>query len=57
VRSCSYVPHPGDPGWPALEEEMTHLFKTYQQQGQVSILYQTQLYWGTLPNDDEMLSL
>jgi SAM-dependent methyltransferase len=57
VRSCSYVPHPGDSGWPALEQEMTHIFQTFQDQGKVSILYQTQLYWGTLPNDDGMLSL
>lgn len=49
VRSCSYVPHPGDPAWPALEAEMTALFEHHQCDGRVNLMHETQLYWGTLP--------
>jgi ubiquinone/menaquinone biosynthesis C-methylase UbiE len=49
VRSCSYVPHPGDEGWPALEEEMVALFNAHHCAGRVTILYETQVYLGTLP--------
>lgn len=56
VRSCSYVPHPGDPGWAALEDALMRLFSLHQQDGHVTFIYETQLYWGRLPNADGRLS-
>lgn len=56
VRSCSYVPHPGDPGWTALEDALMRLFSIHEQDGRVTFLYKTQLYWGRLPEPDRSLS-
>lgn len=56
VRSCSYVPHPGDEGWPALEAAMVALFNAHQRDGRVAILHETQVYVGRLPNPLHTLS-
>lgn len=57
VRSCSYVPHPGDAGWPALEQAMRELFARHQLEDRIVFLYETQVYWGTLPNAGDSSSL
>lgn len=51
VRSMSYMPHPGDPGWGSLEEELRSLFVTHARQGNVEIMYQTQVYCGNLTDN------
>lgn len=50
VRSMSYMPHPGDSCWRALEEDLRNLFVTHARQGRVEIMYQTQVYCGSLPD-------
>lgn len=51
VRSMSYMPHPGDSGWGALEKDLRHHFVTHARQGGVEIMYQTQVYCGSLPDN------
>lgn len=46
VRSCSYVPHPGEPGWPALEDQLGALFSRHAEGGVVRFVYETQVYVG-----------
>lgn len=57
VRSCSYVPHPGDAGWPALEQAMREIYARHQVEDRIVFLYETQVYWGTLPNLGDSSSL
>lgn len=46
--SASYAPLPGDPRYAPTEKALRGLFDTYQQNGQVTFLYDTHLYFGQL---------
>jgi SAM-dependent methyltransferase len=46
VRSASYTPAPGQPGFDTLMDALRTLFDAHSQAGRVSLLYTTHLYWG-----------
>jgi SAM-dependent methyltransferase len=48
VRSCSYVPAPGEPGYDAMMAELDELFDMYAQEDQVAMTYDTKIYFGRL---------
>ncbi len=48
LRSSSYAPREGDPGYEAIAEGLDRLFETQAVSGRVSFLYRTNLYYGTL---------
>jgi SAM-dependent methyltransferase len=48
LLSSSYAPLPGSPQYQPMMEELAALFATYQQAGQVRILYDTKAYAGQL---------
>jgi SAM-dependent methyltransferase len=50
VRSCSYVPAPGDPGYAEMMCNLDAIFDAHQQDGRVAMTYDTRLYFGHLRN-------
>lgn len=46
LRSSSYTPVPGDPGYEPMMRELRLLFDRYQQDGVVPFEYETQVFWG-----------
>ncbi len=48
VRSCSYVPAPGEAGYDAMMAELDGVFDTYQEDGRVAMTYDTKVYFGRL---------
>lgn len=48
VRSCSYVPAPGEPGHDAMMAELDELFDRYQHDDHVAMTYDTKFYFGRL---------
>jgi SAM-dependent methyltransferase len=46
IRSCSYVPAPGAPGFDAMMAGANTIFDQFQQEGRVTILYDTTVYLG-----------
>jgi len=46
--SSSYAPTPGTPGYGPLIEELGCLFSEHQVDGRVTLLYETEVYFGTL---------
>ena len=48
VASCSYAPLPGAAGYLPMTEALAALFAEYQQDGQVTLLYDTKVYWGRI---------
>jgi SAM-dependent methyltransferase len=48
LDSSSYAPRPGDASYEPMLAELGRLFEAHQERGQVSFLYQTKLYYGTL---------
>jgi len=46
--SSSYAPLPATPRYNTLMEELGHLFEEYQQNGRVTLLYGTEVYFGNL---------
>jgi SAM-dependent methyltransferase len=46
--SSSYAPLPGAPGHEALIEDLGSLFARHQVDGRVTLLYETEVYFGTL---------
>lgn len=47
LASSSYAPQPGTAEFNALMQAMDRLFESHQRDGQVTILYETQVYYGT----------
>ncbi len=48
VRSCSYVPAPGEAGYDAMMTELDGVFDRYQEDGRVAMTYDTKVYFGRL---------
>lgn len=48
LLSSSYVPDTGQPGYEAMMEELRDIFRDYQENGQVTIEYDTLVYYGRL---------
>ena len=48
LASSSYAPEPGTPGFDRLMEAMDALFARYQRDGQVTVRYETLVYYGTI---------
>ncbi len=48
VRSSSYMPNKTHPTYSVMISDLDSLFDTYQQQGRVETLYNTQVYIGSL---------
>lgn len=48
VRSCSYVPAPGEAGCEAMMAELDEVFETHQENGRVAMTYDTKVYFGSL---------
>jgi len=46
--SCSYIPAVDSPLEPEITAEVDRLFDLYQQEGKLTINYETRLYWGRL---------
>lgn len=46
LRSCSYVPAPGEPGFAPMMDALNALFDQYQNGGHVTIVYDTKVYMG-----------
>jgi SAM-dependent methyltransferase len=46
LLSSSYAPPPGHPNYELLLAGLRHLFEAYQEAGQISFLYKTELFWG-----------
>jgi len=46
VRSCSYAPLPGEEGFEEMKEALEELFDEFNEGGEVSFSYQTELIWG-----------
>lgn len=46
VASCSYAPLPEAAGYQPLMQALEALFAKHQQDGQVTMLYDTKVYWG-----------
>ena len=46
--SSSYAPLPGTPGYDPLMEELDRLVREHQSDGRVTLLYETEVYYGTL---------
>jgi SAM-dependent methyltransferase len=46
--SSSYVPLPGHPNYAAMMAGLEALFAEFQQDAQVTFLYEAEVYWGTL---------
>lgn len=46
LLSSSYAPPPGHPQHAPMMAQLRELFDRYQQGGAVTVLYDTQLYWG-----------
>lgn len=46
VTSCSYAPLPDAAGYGPLMEALEALFAAHQRDGEVTILYDTKVYWG-----------
>lgn len=47
-QSSSYSPPPGTPGYEPCMRELGRLFKEHQADGQVALLYETEIYFGKL---------
>ena len=48
VLSCSYMPPPGHPSFQPMIEALTALFKQFEQNGTITMGYNTLLYYGRL---------
>lgn len=48
VRSCSYVPAPGEPGHDAMMRDLDGVFDAHQEGGRVAMTYDTKVYFGRL---------
>lgn len=48
VRSCSYVPAPGEAGYDAMMGELDGLFDAHAEAGRVAMTYDTRIYSGKL---------
>jgi SAM-dependent methyltransferase len=48
MASSSYAPLPGAPGYQELMDELATLFEKHQQQGRVTLLYDTKVYFGRM---------
>ncbi len=46
--SASYAPLPGDARYEAMRSALRNVFKTHQQNGEITFLYETHLYFGRL---------
>jgi hypothetical protein len=47
-ESSSWSPLPGADSYDAMVEEITQLFRKYEQDGRVTVDYETHIYWGRL---------
>jgi hypothetical protein len=45
-ESSSWSPLPGAEGYEAMQEAIAQLFHRYEQEGRVTIEYETNIYWG-----------
>ena len=48
MASSSYAPLPGAPGYQPLMDALERLFGKHQEEGQVTLAYDTKVYWGCL---------
>jgi SAM-dependent methyltransferase len=48
IESCSWSPLPGTDGYDAMLKEVTRLFQRYEQDGRVTMAYETYVYYGRL---------
>ena len=52
LRSSSYVPAEGQPGYREMLGELQGVFRDHQDSGLVTMQYDTRIYYGTLTNRD-----
>ena len=52
LLSSSYVPAKGQPGHRELLEELDRVFRDHEEDGQVTIQYDTRIYYGTLAREE-----
>jgi ubiquinone/menaquinone biosynthesis C-methylase UbiE len=52
VRSSSYTPQPGHPEYQPMIERLQNIFEKYQQDGKVTLEYDTRVYFGRLNGSD-----
>lgn len=52
LLSSSYVPREGQPGHRELLEELEHVFRSHQEDGQVTLEYDTRVYYGLLAREE-----
>lgn len=48
AASASYLPAPGDAGYPALEQALQELFRLHQHDGTVQMLYRTRMHYAQI---------
>lgn len=48
LRSCSYIPAPDSPEFPALEKAARELFERFEENGKVTLTYNAELFWGVM---------
>jgi hypothetical protein len=46
LLSSSYCPLPGHPHYEPMMEKLASIFEANQEKGFVTIVYDTELYWG-----------
>ncbi len=48
TESCSYIPQPGHPDYEEMIEALQQLFERFEEDGKVTIEYDTRVFWGRL---------
>ncbi|MDF1664681.1 MAG: GNAT family N-acetyltransferase [Planctomycetota bacterium] len=48
LRSCSYIPGPDSPEFPALEKSARQLFERFEEDGKVTLTYNAELFWAVM---------
>lgn len=48
LRSCSYIPGPDSPEFPALEKSARELFQRHEKEGKVTLTYNAELFWAVM---------
>jgi SAM-dependent methyltransferase len=53
LLSSSYAPLPGTPNYVPMMDELSKMFDTWQENGQVRVVYETKLYVGNMAVSDQ----
>lgn len=48
VMSSSYTPLPGHPNYEPMMQELLKIFNRFEENGKVTYIYETELYWGEI---------